>query len=68
MLIHDEPGKHHKGDAWAFRALRTRLQRVLRAKVPTSSSFERVPQAPRKEWLMAQLRQAFGRDLPTDPP
>ena len=68
MLIHDEPGKHHRSQAWAMRTLRARLQRVLHAKVPSSTSFERVPKAPRKEWLIAQLRQAFGRDLPTDPP
>jgi CheY-like chemotaxis protein len=68
LLINDAAGKHHRDQAWAFRTLRGRLQRALRAAVPASTSFQRAPQAPRKEWLRQQLRQAFGRDLPTDPP
>ncbi len=68
MLIHGDPGKQHKSQGYALVSLRRRLQQVMRAKVPTSTSFERVPRAPRKEWLIAQLRQALGRDLPTDPP
>lgn len=67
MLLYDQLGKHAKDQAWAFRALRKRLHRLLRARVPTTSSSERETRSPRKEWLVAQFRQAFGRDLPSDP-
>lgn len=67
MLLNGEPGKLHRELAWGFRTLRGRLQQLLRVEVPVSTSADRVARAPRKAWILGQLRQALGWDLPTDP-
>jgi hypothetical protein len=66
LLLADGPGNSSRGLEWAFRTMRGRLYKALRGGVSPGAGT-RQPRAPRKGWLVEQLRQAFGKDLPVDP-
>lgn len=67
MLLADELHKRNKDQEWALRTLRQRLRRLLPGPLAKTDSGSRMPRAPRKSWLAAQLREALGKDLPVDP-
>jgi CheY-like chemotaxis protein len=66
MLLDDERHRDNPQSEWALRTLRSGLHAALPGSMSDGSGPRR-KRAPAKAWLSKQIRQAFGRDLPTDP-
>jgi CheY-like chemotaxis protein len=66
ILLQNKRLEDNKSLTWSWRKLRDALQKQLSYKLRHDTG-RYTPQAPRKDWLLKQLDEAFGQDLPVDP-
>lgn len=66
ILLENKRLEDNESLEWSWRKLRGTLQKQLSSKLRHDTG-RYTPRAPRKDWLLKQLDEALGHDLPVDP-